>query len=79
MQTNDPTTSRHHALIGLIGALGNTDAAVTNSQRNTSTLWQGKNEADTRLRTDHSDLSSSPSAVCWKRMLGTLSSSGNRS
>jgi hypothetical protein len=50
-----------------------------NSFRNTSTLWQGKNKADTHLRTDHSDPSSSPLVGCWKRKLVTLSSSGNRS
>jgi hypothetical protein len=36
---------------------------LPNSLRNTSTPWQGKNDAGTHLRTDHSGLSSSPLAV----------------
>jgi hypothetical protein len=34
-----------------------------NTWRNTSTLWHGKNDADRGVRTDHSGLSFSPSAV----------------
>jgi hypothetical protein len=38
-----------------------------NLSRNTSTLWHGRNDADTHLRTDHSGPSFSPSAVSEAR------------
>ena len=50
-----------------------------NLSSNTSTLWQGRNDADTHLRTDHSGLPFSPSAAQWKQTLETLPRFGNRS